>query len=451
MQEPKIKISVIIPVYNVEPWIGECIESLKCQRQDGLEFIFVDDRSTDNSMRLVEEWAAEDERVRILRNKENSGPGPSRNVGIEAARGDYLSFIDPDDLVSDDFYELLYSKAKETDCDIVKGVRISFKDGEHAKKKGGMHVTSIVNKRIEERGREEKPLFLCFTYEHQTAIFKRTLFADKSVRYGSSRNAEDIVFLLKICLKTESIATMSEPAYYYRSRESVATSEYSLRRANNELASFKEQIDYIMHGGAGIDENTYLYCLKNYRSYTSALCHAEKAEHISSREIKEYIAELKECISDMAPLLHTYGSVPEIEAVTENDCLLATVFCDDKEVTAEEISDWISYYLRKDIGQGEVIKRKISRLIDSYIKKFSGSGEKEYDLAIRDILKGFKMRDRIELAFKTGYYSSRRHLRRLKRSIKSLGPQSVIREAAENTSSTNNIIKNKDGDENDGV
>ena len=153
----------------------------------------------------------------------------------------------------------------------------------------------------------------------------------------------------------------------------------------------------------------------------------------------------------MEPLLHTYGSVPEIEAVTENDCLLATVFCDDKEVTAEEISDWISYYLRKDIGQGEVIKRKISRLIDSYMKKFSGSGEKEYDLAIRDILKGFKMRDRIELAFKTGYYSSRRRLRRLKRSIKSLGSQSVIREAAENTSSTNNIIKNKDGDENDGV
>ena len=89
----EIKISVIIPVYNAEPWIGECIESLKRQQQDGLEFIFVDDCFTDNSMRLVEEWAAEDERVRILRNKENSGTGPSRNAGIEAARGDYLSFI----------------------------------------------------------------------------------------------------------------------------------------------------------------------------------------------------------------------------------------------------------------------------------------------------------------------------------------------------------------------
>ena len=71
MKEPEIKISVILPVYNVEPWIGDCIESLKRQRQDGLEFIFVDDCSTDNSMRAVEEWAAEDERMKIIRNEEN--------------------------------------------------------------------------------------------------------------------------------------------------------------------------------------------------------------------------------------------------------------------------------------------------------------------------------------------------------------------------------------------
>ena len=109
----EIKISVILPVYNVEPWIGDCIESLKKQRQDGLEFIFVDDCSTDNSIGVVEDWAAKDNRVRIIHNKENIGQGPSRNRGIEIARGEYLSFIDPDDWVCDVFYEKLSIKKED--------------------------------------------------------------------------------------------------------------------------------------------------------------------------------------------------------------------------------------------------------------------------------------------------------------------------------------------------
>lgn len=82
----RVKVSAILPVYNVEQYIGRCIESLKAQTLAGLEFIFVDDCSTDGSMEKVEAWAAEDERVRILRNGENLGAGPSANRGIEWAR-----------------------------------------------------------------------------------------------------------------------------------------------------------------------------------------------------------------------------------------------------------------------------------------------------------------------------------------------------------------------------
>ena len=87
----KTTVSVILPVYNVEPWIGDCIESLKKQKLLGLEFIFVDDCGTDNSMRAVEAWAAEDARVHIIRNPQNLGAGPSRNAGIETVRGILLN------------------------------------------------------------------------------------------------------------------------------------------------------------------------------------------------------------------------------------------------------------------------------------------------------------------------------------------------------------------------
>lgn len=401
----------------------------------------MDDCGTDNSMRIVESWAAEDDRVRLIRNESNKGEGASRNAGMEAARGLYVNTIDPDDWVSCDFYELLYAKAVKTGADIVKGTRIKISETSYKE----ILPRSTLNSTIRINRIRKKPLQTSLTYEHTTVLFKRELFSEQ-IRYGKSANACDTTFLLRLCSEANSFALEEGAHYYYMQRQGSSTSEYSLRRSKNELISFKEQIDYIMHRGADIDENAYQYCLKNYRNYTSRICHAEKAEHISSREIEEYITELKKCVSGMAPLLHTYGSVPEIEAVTENDCLLATVFCDDKEVTAEEISDWICYYLRKDIGQGEVIKEKISWLIDSYMKKFSGSGEKEYDLAIRDILKGFKMRDRIELAFKTGYYSSRRRLRRLKRSIKSLlslGSQSIAGKAAEESPPTLNIKNQK--------
>ena len=97
------KVSVILPVYNVAPYLGRCIESLQAQTLADLEFIFVDDCSTDGSMESVEAWAEKDSRVRILRNEKNIGPGPSRNRGIEEARGEHLSFVDPDDYIAPDF------------------------------------------------------------------------------------------------------------------------------------------------------------------------------------------------------------------------------------------------------------------------------------------------------------------------------------------------------------
>lgn len=115
-----IKVSVILPVYNVEKFIGRCIESLKVQTLNDLEFIFVDDCGKDSSMKHVEEFAASDSRVRIIRNDKNMGAGASRNAGIEAAQGRYLSFIDPDDYISSDFFVRLYSKAIITDSEVAK-------------------------------------------------------------------------------------------------------------------------------------------------------------------------------------------------------------------------------------------------------------------------------------------------------------------------------------------
>ena len=205
------KVSVILPVYNVEAYIGKCIDSLKAQMLEGLEFIFVDDCSTDGSMTEVEAWAAEDERVHILCNEENLGAGPSRNRGIEAARGDYLSFIDPDDYVSPDFYELLYAAAiADGGHDISKGLRVEVNEsGKESLTKGKQFNAKILMKA------NRLPLYRRFTGGHWTAIYHRRLFENNGARYGTSRKAEDTTFQLEIGCHTEDIVLEPHAKYYY--------------------------------------------------------------------------------------------------------------------------------------------------------------------------------------------------------------------------------------------
>ena len=101
-----IKISVIIPVYNVEKYIGQCLDSIVNQTYKNLEIIIVNDGTKDNSMRVVEKYLS-DKRIKII-NKENGGLSDARNKGILASTGSYIALVDSDDLIADTFVENLY-------------------------------------------------------------------------------------------------------------------------------------------------------------------------------------------------------------------------------------------------------------------------------------------------------------------------------------------------------
>ena len=209
------KVSVVIPVYNVEKYIETCIDSLKKQSLKEMEFIFVDDGSTDDSLSKVESFSKEDNRVRIFSNVINKGPGMSRNHGIDLARGEYISFMDSDDYVGTDFYERLYRKAKENNGhDIAKGVRQKVSDA------GELIVSDChtLNEKIKTELKKEKPLCVLFSFEHQTAIFRHGLFDDGDARYGNTLKAEDVTFLFKICNKTNDIVFDEDAVYYYVQR-----------------------------------------------------------------------------------------------------------------------------------------------------------------------------------------------------------------------------------------
>ena len=113
------KVSIIVPVYNIEKYLAKCLDSLINQTLEDIEIICVNDGSTDNSAEILNEYAQKDCRIKII-NQDNAGLSAARNTGINAANGEYIGYVDSDDWIDLNFYEKLYNAAKDTDADIVK-------------------------------------------------------------------------------------------------------------------------------------------------------------------------------------------------------------------------------------------------------------------------------------------------------------------------------------------
>ena len=122
-------ISVIIPVYNVAPWLRECLDSVRAQTFTDWECICVDDGSTDSSPDILDEYAAKDKRFRIVR-REHSNAGAARNIGMDLAQGEFLSFLDSDDVFSPWMFETMLESIERNNADIAACQYRSFKDGE---------------------------------------------------------------------------------------------------------------------------------------------------------------------------------------------------------------------------------------------------------------------------------------------------------------------------------
>lgn len=123
MENPQPKVSIIVPVYKAESYVEKCVHSLYSQTLDELEYIFVDDYSPDRSIdvifKVLEEYPGRKSQVKVIRHETNLGVGQSRQDGMDAATGEYIIHCDPDDWVETCMYEIMYSKAKTTNADIV--------------------------------------------------------------------------------------------------------------------------------------------------------------------------------------------------------------------------------------------------------------------------------------------------------------------------------------------
>lgn len=208
-----VKISVIIPVYNVENYLAECLDSVCAQTLNDLEIICINDGSTDKSSDILADYAKKDSRIKVI-TQELKGVSAARNVGIKAALGEYIAFVDSDDRISENFYEVLYTAAIKENADICGcGFKIIKKNKEKKRLK--------YNKSGEAYSLNEKfKLFGMPLYNYVwNKIYKRQMLLDAGVYFEEGRIHEDRVWSCLIMKASGKAIVVPDVWYFYRLRQ----------------------------------------------------------------------------------------------------------------------------------------------------------------------------------------------------------------------------------------
>lgn len=250
-----VKVSIIIPVYNVEEYLGKCLESVLKQTLRDIEIICINDGSNDDSPAILQNFAAKDKRIKVV-DKANEGPGKTRNLGISLAKGEYIGFVDPDDWVKPEMYEKLYKQAKKLDSDVVicdyiryqewdnmiipvkffqkavkyiKSEAIEFPAGENLDKKSLMETLLI------------SP---CYSINR---LYRRSFLLENNIFFSHTMCYEDCPFILRSHALAQKISYLDYAGYIYRLRKKSIVRSYGNKYADfcevvHELEQFiKEQ------------------------------------------------------------------------------------------------------------------------------------------------------------------------------------------------------------------
>ena len=240
-----MKVSVIMPVYNADRHLRQCLDSIVCQTLQDIEIICVDDGSTDNSLEILEEYARQDSRVKIIC-QENSGAAVARNNGLAYAKGEYLSILDCDDFFEPDMLEKSYLRAKETDADIV-AFRCDFYDdntGLYRACRYSITQELIPEKEVFSALDVAQNVFCLFKGWAWDKLFRRRFVEENGMQFQVQRTTNDLLFVFTGLIRAERIAVMDDVFAHYRQSEGTlsVTREKSWMCFYDALMALREEL-----------------------------------------------------------------------------------------------------------------------------------------------------------------------------------------------------------------
>ncbi|MBE7065896.1 MAG: glycosyltransferase [Ruminococcaceae bacterium] len=290
------KISILVPVYNVEKYIDECLDSIINQTYKNLEIILVDDGSTDKSGEICDRYARCDSRIKVIHQK-NQGLATTRNVLVAAATGDYIGFVDSDDFISPNMYSDLIEIIQKKGADIAM-CNIGYVD-----KNGSEIINHNSSNPISERELTGKEFVteLCDNYNPAyvvtwNKIYIRTLF--HNIHYPDGKISEDEAVIHRIAHKCNKIVFTSKIHYFYRQQPtSIMNAKFTLSRLDN--------LDAILDRILFLTKNNYsLSTINNCRKFLTndfivSIRSSNKKNNAEKNEIKEKFKLIKPHCKDL--------------------------------------------------------------------------------------------------------------------------------------------------------
>ncbi len=269
-------ISVIVPIYNVEKYIGKCVDSLINQTYKNIEIILVDDGSPDKCGAICDKYAVQDKRIKVI-HKKNGGLSDARNYGIDVAKGDYILLIDSDDYVNLEIVEFLYNDLKKNNADISTCLPITFYEDSENILDNSQNYNIVLDT---EQALENLMYTKDVTVNAWGKLYKKKLF--DNVRYPKGKLYEDVATAYLLFANTKKVSINTKKMYYYRVRKgSIIKSKFK-----------KERMDSLYFA-----EEETKYIKENYPSIINAALNKEFMEAVFiSKEIplnKEFSCEIK--------------------------------------------------------------------------------------------------------------------------------------------------------------
>lgn len=225
-----IIVSVIIPIYNVEKYLRECMESVMHQTLKEIEIICINDGSTDKSAAILQEYAQKDSRIKVI-NQEHLGVSSARNMGLKNADGKYISFIDGDDAVHKEFLQKLYEALQQNKtadfawCNFIEGTKQKYQT------KGSPYMSAIYDNPFNRYIRRKRPKMNALWNKLYSKHLLKGIFFPEDLCFG-----EDLVFLFQVLYRAKMATYVSDSLYFYRNRpNSAMNTQITDKRITDEL------------------------------------------------------------------------------------------------------------------------------------------------------------------------------------------------------------------------
>lgn len=305
-----IKVSVIIPVYNVERFIDKCLSSIVFQTLSEIEIILVDDGSKDGSAIKCDVWATKDSRIRVL-HKKNEGQSIARNAGLDIASGEYVAFVDADDFIELDTYERMYARCKENDLDVAyftynrvdETGRVISKPNNNREEELFLTQQEMSSFFLNLVGRSPQSYHLpSYTTSASMSLYKREIVETNHIRFVNVREiaSEDLIFSLNYLLHSNRAGCYPDVFYHYLVNTSSTTTTYNEKKYERMVRCLHE-VERICKENYG--EESYLphFLSQILRIYKITM----KYEVISDKPFGDKLRSIKEkCRSPWLRILY---------------------------------------------------------------------------------------------------------------------------------------------------